>query len=308
LILTFFYRQMKEIIERGNLFIAQPPLYRVGTGGKKGIYLKDDDEYRQYLIGRIQDRWELVVHDGKGAVEEGNGDGGLFRGARLGRWLERVEQFSNTLAWLSSRGYPRDALRVALLHGLRDRAALGDRGLLEQAAQIIEASGFFDVEVIVPSSAAAGDGAVRFRSRRDGVVRSLAIDGALVLGPEYRSLARNQEGLRALAAEGFSLVQGGQAEGAAAASAEVDSLEELIEQLYASAKKGLTIQRYKGLGEMNPEQLWETTMDPDRRMLLRVKIDDEIGADEVFTTLMGDQVEPRRKFIEENALHATLDI
>jgi DNA gyrase subunit B len=314
LILTFFFRQMREIIERGNLYIAQPPLYRVGTGGKKAIYLKDDDDYRSFLSGRIQDRWEVVVQDGGTEGErEGNGDGALLSGARLGRWLARVEQFQANLDRLASRGYPRDALRVALLHGLRERAALADREVLEMVAHIIEASGFFGVEVVAPSAEGAADGAVRFRSRRDGVVRSLAIDAALVLSAEYRSLARNQEGLRALAATGFTLVPRGQGDGAESSEAkgggtEVESIEELVEALYASAKKGLTIQRYKGLGEMNPEQLWETTMDPDRRVLLQVRIDDEIGADEVFTTLMGDQVEPRRKFIEENALQATLDI
>ncbi|HVS15420.1 MAG TPA: DNA topoisomerase (ATP-hydrolyzing) subunit B [Thermoanaerobaculia bacterium] len=316
LILTFFFRQMKEIIERGNLYIAQPPLYRVGTGGKKGIYLKDDDEIRDFLTGRIEERWEVLIHDAEGSPEQGgNGDGGLLAGARLGRWLARVEQFQRSLDRLASRGYPRDALRVALIHGLRDRAGLANREVLERVAQIVEASGFFGVEVTAPSAEGAADGAVRFQSRRDGVVRSLALDASLVLTAEYRALGRNQEGLRALAAGRFSLIPRGQgpSEDAVAAEAktagtEVEGLEELLETLYASAKKGLTIQRYKGLGEMNPEQLWETTMDPDRRLLLQVRIDDEIGADEVFTTLMGDQVEPRRKFIEENALQANLDI
>ncbi|HVS63217.1 MAG TPA: DNA topoisomerase (ATP-hydrolyzing) subunit B [Thermoanaerobaculia bacterium] len=312
LILTFFFRQMREIIERGHLYIAQPPLYRIGTGGKKGTYLKDNDEYRQFLIERIQDRWEVIIHggedDGQSDGNGGNGDGGLLRGARLGRWLAKVERSQNHLDQLVARGYPRDAIRVALLHGLRDRASLGDLETLELVAQIIEASGFFGVEVTPPSAAGAADGAVRFKSRRDGVVRSLELDAKLAASGEFRSLARNKEGLAALAATGFSLVQGSSEGASDAAVNEVESVEEVIETLYGAAKKGLTIQRYKGLGEMNPDQLWETTMDPDRRLLLQVRIDDEIGADEVFTTLMGDHVEPRRKFIEDNALQATLDV
>jgi DNA gyrase subunit B len=313
LILTFFFRQMREIIERGYLYIAQPPLYRVGTGGKKGTYLKDDEEYRQFLIERIQERWEVLVNSGDLGDADGNGgangNDGLLRGVRLGRWLSRVERSQSHLDQLVARGYPRDAIRVALLQGLRDRASLGDLATLERVAQIIEASGFFGVEVAAPSAAGAADGAVRFKSRRDGVVRSLALDSTLVATGEYRAMARNKEGLAALGATGFTVMQQGSSEGDGERPVtELESVEEVIEMLYGAAKKGLTIQRYKGLGEMNPEQLWETTMDPDRRLLLQVRIEDDIVADEVFTTLMGDQVEPRRKFIEDNALQATLDI
>ena len=134
------------------------------------------------------------------------------------------------------------------------------------------------------------------------VERTVEFGLELVSSPEYRALARNEAGLEALEAEGFSLFKGEELD------CELGSIEEVVDHLSAAAQKGLSVQRYKGLGEMNPSQLWETTMDPDRRSLLQVRIEDEMRADEVFTTLMGDQVEPRRRFIEENALRANLDV
>ena len=122
--------------------------------------------------------------------------------------------------------------------------------------------------------------------------------------PEYRQMSRNGLAIELLAADRFELRRAGDATPAQVLA----SIEDLVETMFEQAKKGLSIQRYKGLGEMNPTQLWETTMDPQRRRLLRVRIEDEIDADEVFTTLMGDQVEPRRRFIEDNALAANLDV
>ena len=140
-----------------------------------------------------------------------------------------------------------------------------------------------------------GGATVRFWSRRDGVDREVRIDWNLVTSGEFRALANNQIGLDALAATRFVLVKGDDL-------TELDSLEEALERLYNGAKKGLSIQRYKGLGEMNPTQLWETTMDPAKRRLLKVQIEDEVEADQIFTILMGDEVEPRREFIQNNAL------
>ena len=172
-------------------------------------------------------------------------------------------------------------------------------------AQIIEASGFHDVDVT------GGDNgllAIRFRSRRDGVDRQVTVDEQLVTGAEFRSLVANREALEAWNAPSILLQQ---VNGASTDSREVASLDEALDSLFAAAKKGLGIQRYKGLGEMNPGQLWETTMDPERRRMLLVEIDNERdeATDEIFVKLMGDKVEPRRQFIEENALYATnLDI
>ena len=298
LILTFFYRQMKEIIDRGHLFIAQPPLYKV-TEGRKANYLKDDEEYHDYLVRRIRKGWQLAL------PRDDASDSTVFGGDRLSRLLDRLASFRRTLESLSARGVPTDALRAVILGGITGRDNLRDRERLQAVARIIEASGFHDVDV---TGGESGLFAIRFRSRRDGVDRQVTVDQQLVTGAEFRSLVANREALEAWSAPSILLQQ---VNGARADSREVESLDEALDSLFAAAKKGLAIQRYKGLGEMNPGQLWETTMDPERRRMLLVEIDNERdeATDEIFEKLMGDKVEPRRQFIEENALYATnLDI
>ena len=292
LILTFFFRQMKEIIERGHLFIAQPPLYKVAQG-KKAIYLKDDREYQEYLIRRIQDHWEL--HLG------GNGDGPTtLRSGGLGRFIEQVESFRDNMDRLAARGFPADALRIALLNGLRGKEDLRDPERVERVSRIVEASGFHEVRVGEDEEHSTSF--IAFRSRRDGVDREVRFDWNLLATSEYRAMARNQQGLEALGCDRFKLVGGEEI-------SEYTAIDEVLEMLYGGAKKGLTVQRYKGLGEMNADQLWETTMDPEKRTLLQVRIEDAVAADEIFTVLMGDQVEPRRDFIVKNALEVkNLDI
>jgi DNA gyrase subunit B len=303
LILTFFFRQMPEIIERGHLYIAQPPLYRVASG-KKSFYLKDDREYRAFLLDRIQESWSLAL-EGADAGGAGNGAGPDARltGAALARFLDRVEIFRENLGKLSMRGYSDKALQIALATGLRERSSLRDRTLLAEVAGRLEEAGF--QRVSVGEDEEHGTGLLRFIHRRDGVEREVVLDWDLLGTAEYRAMIHNREGLRSIRADRFTvaLANGGEE------VSEHESLDEVLELLYAGAKKGLGIQRYKGLGEMNPDQLWETTMDPERRRLLQVTVEDAVGADEIFTVLMGDQVEPRREFIQQNALHVkNLDV
>jgi len=316
LILTFFYRQMHELIRRGHLYIAQPPLYKVAEG-RRDTYLKDDREYQGFLVERIKDLWELGI----GAEK-------AVRGPRLAVLVEKIEALRENLSKLVTRGYPEDALRAALLHGLTDKKALANPEKLTEVSQILEASGFRDVQI--GHEEEHGTGTITFHSKRDGVEREVRIDWGLVTSVEYRAVALNGPGLEALAAKGFTLRRavaeegGAAAEGpsekapaksrtkekeAAAPAQTLSTLDEVMEALYAGAKKGLSIQRYKGLGEMNSSQLWETTMDPQKRRLLQVRIEDEVEADGIFTVLMGDQVEPRREFIEQNALNVrNLDV
>ncbi len=314
LILTFFFRQMKELIDRGHLYIAQPPLYRVGVG-KKGQYLKDDRELREFLIGRIRDnyRFEMLLPDG--LSENGaNGAETSYTGPRLGNFLASLQSFGDRVSSLANRGFPADVVRIALREGLRDRSALEDRAVRERVAQIIEASGFHDVhleEAREVTDAESGEThteppAIVFKSKRDGVERQLRLDADVLGTPEYRALVHNQDGLASVNAEGFVIHASSAAEDDE--GARYDTLEEALEAIYEIAQKGVAIQRYKGLGEMNASQLWETTMDPERRRLLQVRVDDDFVADEVFSTLMGDAVEPRREFIEQNALSANVDI
>ncbi|RMH16972.1 MAG: DNA topoisomerase (ATP-hydrolyzing) subunit B [Acidobacteria bacterium] len=290
LILTFFFRQMTEIIERGHLYIAQPPLYKV-TEGKKSIYLRDDEAYRQHLIERIRDRCRLSLGS--------NGQPPLA-GPELGRFLERIERFRDNLDRLVARGVPASAIRIALVHGLRSREDLNDEERVRKVAEVVASSGFHDVRV--ERDEEHGTFAIRFRSRRDGVDRQVTIDWNLLSTAEMRALASHEQGIAALEAKRFVLTRGEE-------TSEHDNLEDALDQLYQGAKKGITVQRYKGLGEMNASQLWETTMDPARRTLLQVRIEDAVEADEIFTVLMGDAVEPRREFIIQNALEVrNLDI
>jgi DNA gyrase subunit B len=301
LILTFFYRQMQEIIRRGYLYIAQPPLYKV-SHGKSETYLKDDREYQAYLVDRIKDAWELEINhqgggDGNGST---NGNGGRLTGARLAAFLEKIDAFRQNLDKLVSRGFPAEALRVALRNEIRDKLSLTDMAKLEQVAHVIEASGFHNVQV--GHDEEHGTGFVRFWSRRDGVDREVRVDWHLVTSAEYRALVNNAMGLEAMNAGSFTLVKGEDL-------SIHGTIDETLEKMYNGAKKGLSIQRYKGLGEMNPTQLWETTMDPTKRRLLRVQIEDDVEADSIFTILMGDEVEPRREFIQDNALEVrNLDV
>ncbi len=293
LILTFFYRQMGEIIRRGHLYIAQPPLYKV-SHGKSEAYLKDDREYQAFLVDRIKDAWTLEIVHGDGPNGNGgNGDGGALTGARLAFFLEKMAGFNQNLDRLVSRGYPSDAIKLALQSGIKDKTSLMDPEKVEQVAHLIEASGFHEVQV--GEDEEHGTRYVRFLSKRDGVEREIRVDWNLVTGAEYRAMANNQLGLDAISGTSFTLAKGENV-------TLHDTLEEALGTLYDGAKKGLSIQRYKGLGEMNPTQLWETTMDPTKRRLLRVHVEDDVDADNIFTVLMGDEVEPRRAFIQANAL------
>jgi DNA gyrase subunit B len=309
LILTFFFRQMREVIERGHLYIAQPPLYKVAHG-KKEAYLKDDGEYRAFLLDRIQDSWRIELGNGAGGAgggEQGHGGetvdageaagvdavGRVLAGPRLARFVDRLEKFREQLERLASRGYPREALEIALVSGIAEKKSLEDPEVLARVAARLAAAGFRDVAV--GRDEEHGTGRIRFTSRRDGVDRRVGIDWGLVTSAEYRALAGNREGAKALGAGTLTLHDGGEA-------TVHPSLDEALETLYAGARKGLTIQRYKGLGEMNPDQLWKTTMDPATRRLLQVRIEDAFEAEQIFSTLMGDLVEPRRQFIQDNAL------
>ncbi|HJX30155.1 MAG TPA: DNA topoisomerase (ATP-hydrolyzing) subunit B [Thermoanaerobaculia bacterium] len=309
LILTFFYRQMGEIIRRGHLYIAQPPLYKVAHG-KSETYLKDDREYQAFLVERIKDAWELELSHANG---DGNGNGngaggngssghtnGRLTGPRLAHFLEKIDAFRQNMDRLVSRGFPAEALRLALKGEIRDKVSLTEVARLEEVARRIEEAGFRHVQV--GEDEEHGTGYIRFTSRRDGVDRESRIDWNLLTSGEYRSLANNQIGLEALSATQITLVKGEQV-------TIHESMEEAVDKLYDGAKKGLSIQRYKGLGEMNPEQLWETTMDPTKRRLLKVRVEDDVEADQIFTILMGDEVEPRREFIQDNALEVrNLDV
>src|SRR5688572_22631407 len=288
LILTFFYRHMKEVIDRGHLYIAQPPLFKV-TQGKKDTYLKDESEKSRFLMSRIAEAVEITP------------EGGLpIRGEALINMLQRMEELRTHGRKVAVRGIPREAQLVLAREHFVDRTAQQDEARLAQLAQSLTKAGYLDVNVVRDEITETTT--VQFRAGNNGSGKTFVINHELVGQYEYRQMVKAYEQLSAFGLPPYAVKQGEE-------TTVYTDIDALLEQIYKLAEKGLSIQRYKGLGEMNPEQLWDTTMNPETRRLLQVTVQDAVGADEIFTILMGDQVEPRRVFIQENALEVkNLDI
>ncbi|MGH6993356.1 MAG: DNA topoisomerase (ATP-hydrolyzing) subunit B [Caulobacteraceae bacterium] len=281
LLLTFFYRQMPQVIERGYLYIAQPPLYKAAKG-KAARYLKDDSELEAFLIEEGLDGGELDLADGERMV-----------GADLAALVQAARGVRGAVDRLSARA-PAFAVEQAALAGL-----FSDPERLQAAAARLH---FYAEDGDEPwvGEPAVGGGYAFSRSKR-GVSERIVLDSAMLASADARRLA----GRVAEIADAF--VQ-------PALYRRRDRTEkvrgplDLVAAIFDAGRKGLSIQRYKGLGEMNPEQLWETTLDSDARTLLQVRVEHADDADDLFTRLMGDLVEPRREFIQENALDAEVDV
>jgi DNA gyrase subunit B len=286
LLLTFFFRQMRAAIERGYLYIAQPPLYKV-VDGKRESFLKDDKEYARFLLARIGDDRALVTEP-SGTTVAGTALVRLFSDAQ--EWLSLVKR-------LSLRGIPEELLRALARPGTGPEAAR-DRAALEAIAQGLPP----DLRTEVLPEEEHGGFALHVSRETNGVTRKAVVDATFLGSFDVR-----RAGELAAALDGF--LDGPYVLRRKDDENRVATLAEAAEAILDSAKKGLSASRYKGLGEMNPETLWETTMNPASRRLLQVRVEDAVEADELFTVLMGDAVEPRRAFIEANALAATnLDI
>ncbi|MFN7132450.1 MAG: DNA gyrase subunit B, partial [Myxococcales bacterium] len=297
LLLTFFYRQMPELVNNGYVYIAQPPLYKISKG-KSERYLKDEEALTAHLL-------DIAVSQSKLQV-----GGALLEGAALKALLDRVVKYEALLGRVARRRDPRivDAL---LQGGELTVEALADNDRLvatvEKAMAFAESQSPEVVKALETlfrrPDAEHGGQMVVFRSEQKGTVRETVIDVGFLRSPEFTELATLVQSFREVAGSPpYTLVQDGETH-------IIGSVQGVLRAVTEFAKKGQNIQRYKGLGEMNPEQLWETTMNPATRTLLKVKIDDTVEADEIFTVLMGDQVEPRREFIEKNALEVqNLDI
>jgi DNA gyrase subunit B len=288
LILTFFFRYMKEVIERGNLFIAQPPLFKV-TQNKKDTYLKDEAEKSRFLLNRVAESVQITP------------SGGLsIRGEALMTMLQRAEEYRNHARKLQARGVPGEALDVLFAEGFSDRSSLADPDKLSALAATLARHGFENVKQMTDPETETP--ILQFMVGGNGSGKRIVINTEFLSQYEFRQMAKAYEQLSAFGLPPYSVKHGED-------TMTFSSVDTLLEQIYKLAEKGLSIQRYKGLGEMNPEQLWETTMNPETRRLLLVTIEDAVGAEELFTILMGDQVEPRRVFIQENALDVkNLDI
>jgi DNA gyrase subunit B len=287
LLLTLFYRQLPELVERGHVYIAQPPLYKV-SHGRQERYLKDDHELRQHLLRLALDGAEL--HAGAGArpitgpALEDLAQEYLLAEAVIQR-MSRVVEPLVLAALLHTPGVDLSSAEAAAATARRLQAALPYR-----------ANGT-RIELLASAEADSEQHEIVIRKTEHGNLAETRLDAAFLASGDYAQLARTAERLAGLIGPGAYVRRGER-------QAAVADFKQAIDWLLEEARRGLSIQRYKGLGEMNPEQLWETTMDPAVRRLLKVQIEDGIAADEVFSQLMGELVEPRRAFIEKNALGA----
>ena len=308
LLLTFFYRQMRALVEKGHVYIAQPPLYRAKRG-KSEHYIKDDRELDTWLIRRAAQARELRVAEA----------GRTYAGEQLEALLHELMAFQKMLAVVERRGPRRDVVLRLLDSGARDRGFFRDRARVDDLAQAIESPA---CTVAVAPDEEHNAWSIALEDRTNGFLRRRTVGVDFVETAEYRTLLKQHRAIEQVRGPLVVAVSkdpaaaadnggGGEARPPAAGdnAVTVDSIDELVEHFLAAGRRGVAINRYKGLGEMNPDQLWATTMKPEERTLLQVRAEDETEANFMFETLMGDKVEPRRKFIEDNALDVkNLDI
>ena len=320
LLLTFFYRQMRELIEHGHVFIAQPPLYRAKRGRAES-YIKDDNELEAYLIRRSSESRVVRLAETERT----------WSGEALEEILRRLIAFQRLLQVVERRGPGPDVVMEVLDHGARDRTFFADHRRVEA---LVEAISTTERTVTIEDDEEHEAYRLIIDDRQNGFARRHALGVDFVEGAQYRALLAQHEEIAPLRGpllvstqrkrqdatvgengEPAETAAGGDDAGAPGGDAageretEIGSIQELVEHFIAAGKRGIAINRYKGLGEMNPDQLWTTTMNPENRTLLQVRAEDDAAADHMFTTLMGDQVEPRRKFIQDNALDVkNLDI
>jgi DNA gyrase subunit B len=291
LLLTFFYRQTRELIERGYIYIAQPPLYKVKQG-KQEQYVKDDDALYEYLTQTALDG--AAFHPAK--------DAPAITAQALGELVHQFRRVQKIVKRFSRR-YNADVMKqVSLMQPLETISLQSQETIIEWAHHLeknlerLESKTQKFVTDIIPNQE-TGYFLPRVIMTQHGLDTPIVLSEELFFSKDYKEMANLGYKLHQLVEEGAVIKRGEK-------SLVVNHFEEALNWLMDEAKRGQTIQRYKGLGEMNPEQLWETTMDPEVRRMMQVKIEDAVAADEIFTTLMGDQVEPRREFIETNALKA----
>jgi DNA gyrase subunit B len=317
LLLTFFYRQMPELINNGFVYIAQPPLFRAKRG-KGETYIKDERELESYLIRRSAESRAVKIN------------GREISGQPLELLLHRLMTYRKYLRLVERRGHVREVIEALLEADAHDKAFFGSRAALDAlAGRLTTPTSLVTVQADEENALFS----LAIEDRSNGYPRHHTISLDFVTAPDYRTLLTSYREIRdirppmtVVATSAVSPLDPLDPLDTLSppnpptpssplsppkndAEVKISSLDDLIEYFINAGKRGVAINRYKGLGEMNPDQLWSTTMNPEVRTLLQVRAEDHTEADQMFTTLMGDQVEPRRKFIEDNALDVrNLDI
>ena len=294
LLLTFFYRQLPEIIEKGYIYIAQPPLYKVKKG-KQENYVKDDTELNEYLIQLALDKAQLFTFENAPPIQ--------------GQGLEKLAKEYTNIASITERLFRR--YDSAFLEHLAYMEVVDDnyknnqenlQGWFEKIQKQLNENVTGAIYSIALDYKKENEFSAVINKRLHGITKSFVLQASFFNSKDYKQIAQYAQETMGLFGND-SYVQMGEK------TQQTKTFKEAFEWMMKEVKKGQHIQRYKGLGEMNPEQLWETTLDANNRRLLQVRIEDAIAADEIFTTLMGDVVEPRRDFIVKNALDVTnLDV
>jgi len=286
LLLTFFFRQMPDLIDKGYLYVAQPPLYRV-LNKKKELFIKDEEGFNDFILTRISENEAVILNDGR-----------EIAGNRLITMLNRLVRFFERLDKLARKGFSSKFIEFLVLNGVTNKRQFKDRPFMENLLVKLEEGGFSVSDINLGEE----DGYYEFwvTETKNGGHR-FEVGWEFLSSPELRQLMELSDDFCDLKRGSFRVGEG--------EKEEIEDPEQLLNEFMEKAKKGLGIQRYKGLGEMNPDQLWNTTMDPEKRTLVKVRVEDAVEADNIFTILMGDKVEPRREFIQKNALEVTdLDI
>ncbi|RZB35145.1 MAG: DNA gyrase subunit B [Desulfobacteraceae bacterium Eth-SRB1] len=299
LLLTFFYRQMPDIVEKGFLYIAQPPLYRIGKG-KKAVYLKNETEFNDHIIKRVCNNKKIRY--GKNGKELSDHNLYVFIG--------NLSEYFTGLLRLETRNIRSDIVELMIKEGVEDITFLQDKSKMSRLNETFLKEGYevselsWNIERNIYEMIVTYHDGTTTNQIKD-VDKHVKIGRGLVYSPNFQKSMVVGKKIIEYDKPPFVVVNGEKESD----SIVINDKKELLSFLIEEGKKGIGVQRYKGLGEMNPDQLWETTMDPGKRTLLKVKIEDVVETDEIFTILMGEEVEPRREFIQNNALEVSvLDI
>ncbi|HCY86115.1 MAG TPA: DNA topoisomerase (ATP-hydrolyzing) subunit B [Desulfobacteraceae bacterium] len=288
LLLTFFYRQMPDLISRGYLYIAQPPLFRVGSR-KNGVYLKNEEEYANYLVRRISSQKQLVLDGNEDPLTEDE----------FYDFMGNMTRYFDAVSQLKRRDFDTDLLMTLVRNGISSKLSLEDKSHVQTLAGKLPEDKYTVGEIEYDSERDIHEMDI---FDKEGNTRLLRVGRDLLGTTDYQKMRQAYDKIKDLDCPPFAI-------SSKQADAKIvntfDSLEDLFAFIMAEAKKGINIQRYKGLGEMNADQLWETTMNPEKRIMLQVDIEDAEKADDIFTLLMGEEVEPRRNFIQKHALEVS---